>query len=398
MTRQRASTTLPRLAVRITAVAATAVLAAAYGSSSKSPTTSKSGDSSSAGVAQAQAYVTRVSKPTTNFPPPGPAINTSSLKGKSVWYIPISLSVPVFAISNGTLQTALSKVGITEHSCSGEANPSATAACINQAVARGAGAIITDGIPVALASNAFANAESHHIPVLIADQLPPAAGTPGAVQGYGNDKLAYSPQQAAALVEAEAYWTIADSKGHANVLLMPYTDSPSTLSYDASTEAIFKRDCPGCTLAIQKIGIANPTLVPSQTSSALLSHPNTQYVLPEFDALLQGNEAGIQQSGFASKVKVVTSAGDLPALQAIKSGRIAVDAGEDFPYEGWDNADEAMRMMLGKPIVTEKPPLRLFTPVNVSSFSLTPAAQASGAWYGSQAYMPMFEHLWGVGG
>ncbi len=135
----------------------------------------------------------------------------------------------MFAISNGTFQTALSKVGITEHSCSAQATPSGTAACINQAVAAGAGAIVTDAIPVALASNAYANAESHHIPVLVQDQLPPTSG-PGTVQGMGNDKLAYQPLQAANLPKAAAYWTIADSHGRANALLEPYTDSPSTLS------------------------------------------------------------------------------------------------------------------------------------------------------------------------
>jgi ribose transport system substrate-binding protein len=376
-------------------VIGTALFTVACGSSTTSSSAPTSG-ASSAGVAQAQAVVRRESRPATSFPPPGPSLNVRSLRGKSVWYIPISLSVPVFAISNGTLTTALSKVGITEHSCSGEASPSATSACINQAVGAGAGAIITDAIPVALAANAFASAESHHIPVLVQDQLPPKGG-PGTVQGFGDDRLAYQPLQAANLVEAEAYWTIADSHGQANVLLEPYTDSPSTLSYDTSTEAVFKKLCPGCTVAVQKIGLATASLTTSQTSSALLSHPNTNYVLPEFDALLQGVGQGIQQAGFTRKVKVVTSAGDLPALQAIKAGTISVDAGEDFPYIGWADADEAMRMMLGKPIVKELPPLRLFTSANVGSLALTPAAQASGVWYGSNAYTKMFEHLWGVG-
>lgn len=393
MTRQRASTPLP-LAAKFAAAAAAAVFVAACGGSNTSSPASSSGGSS-AGVAQAQAVVARESRPTTSFPPPGPPFNASSLRGKSVWYIPLSLSVPVFAISNGTLQTALSKVGLTEHSCSAQATPSGTAACINQAVAANAGAIVTDAIPVALASNAFANAESHHIPVLIQDQLPPTGG-PGTVQGFGNDKLAYQPLQAANLPEAEAYWTIADSHGKANVLLEPYTDSPSTLSYDVSTRALFKKLCPACTIVTQKIGIATASLAASQTSSALLSHQNVDYVLPEYDALLQGVGQGIQQAGFTSKVKVAESAGDLPALQAIKAGTLSVDAGEDFPYIGWADADEAMRMMLGKPIVKELPPLRLFTAANVGSLSLTPAAQASGEWYGSAAYTAMFEHLWGL--
>ncbi len=383
-----------RLAVTLILATGTATLAAACGSSTMSSGGSSSGASSS-GVAQAQAVVARESRPTTSFPAPGPAIDARSLRGKSVWYIPLSLSVPVFAISNGTLQTALSKVGLTEHSCSAQATPSGTAACINQAVAAGAGAIVTDAIPVALAPNAFANAESHHIPVLVQDQLPPTSG-PGTVQGMGNDKLAYQPLQAANLPKAAAYWTIADSHGKANILLEPYTDSPSTLAYMASTDALIKKLCPGCTMANQKIGIATASLAGSQTSSALLSHQNVNYVLPEYDALLQGVGQGIQSAGFTNKVKVASSAGDLPALEAIKAGRLSVDGGEDFPYIGWADADQAMRMMLGKPIVTERPPLRMFTAANVGSLALTPAAQASGAWYGSDGYTTMFQHLWGV--
>lgn len=53
-------------------------------------------------------------------------------------------------------------------------------------------------------------------------------------------------------------------------------------------------------------------------------------------------------------------------------------------------------MMLGMPVVAERVPVRLFTAANVSSLRLTPAAQASGEWYGSSAYATMFEHLWGV--
>ena len=395
MTGQR-SISLAHWAPKLALIAGTAVLAAACGSSSGSGTTLAPGVNSADGLARAKAAVAQESQPTTNFQPPGPAINVHSLKGKSVWYVPISLAAPVFAISNATLKTALSKVGITEHSCSGDANPSTTSGCISQAVSQGAGAIITDAIPVALAANAFASAESHHIPVLVMNQLPPPAGAPGGVKGMGDDKLAYQPLQAPNTITAEAEWVIADSNGKANVLMEPFTDSPSTVEYDARAQAVFKRDCPNCKVAIQNIGLSEASLVPSQTSSALLRNPNTQYVMPEFDALLQPVGQGVQQAGFAQKAKLVTSGGDLPALQQIKAGRLAVDAGEDFPYIGWAEADEAMRMMLGKPIVTETPPLRLFTAVNVSLLDLTPAAQASGAWYGSQAFIPMFEHLWGV--
>jgi ribose transport system substrate-binding protein len=396
MVRKRVKPRPSRVFATFAAVVVAAALATACGSSNNS-SGSTSSSSSSPGVSRAKAVVAALSRPVTSFSPPGPPLrNLKSLRGKSVWYIPISLSAPVFAIGNNALRTALGKVGITEHACSGEANPSATAACINQAVARGAGAIITDAVPVVLAANAFANAESHHIPVLIVNQLPPPHTMPGAVRGVGNDKLAYALLQDSALVGAEAEWVIADSHGKAKALLMPFTDSPSTLAYAAHAQTIFRRDCPGCQVIIQKVGLANATLIPSQTSAALLKHPGIQYVIPEFDAVLQPVGQGIQQTASNPHVKVVTAAGDLPALQQIKAGRLALDVGEDFPYAGWADADEVMRMMLGMPVVTEHVPVRLFTAANVGSLRLTPAAQASGEWYGSSAYTTMFEHLWGL--
>lgn len=394
---RRVEHTLPRALTALVALAGAAVLAAGCGSSSTS-TSSNSSGSSTAGVRQAEATVASLSRTTTSFPAPGPALtNARSLAGKTVWYIPVSLSVPVFAIANDSLRTALAKVGVHEHACSGESNPSATAACINQAVARGAGAIITDAVPVVLAANAFANAESHHIPVLIVNQLPARGHVPGAVKGVGSDKLAYALLQDSALVDAEADWIIADSGGKGKVLVMPFTDSPSTLAYAASAVATLHKRCPGCKVAVQNIGLANASLIPSQTSSALLKNQGVKYVMPEFDAVLQPVGQGIQQAGFGQHVKVATGAGDLPALQEIKAGRVALDVGQDFPYEGWADADEVMRMMLGKPVVLEHVPVRIFTAANVRSLPLTPAAQASGAWYGSDAYTTMFEHLWGVG-
>jgi ribose transport system substrate-binding protein len=380
-------------------LASAAALAAACGSSGNNSTSTSGSGASSPGVARASAVVASLSKPTTTFPAPGPPLkNVKSLKGKSVWYIPLSLSAPVFGIGNASLHAALGKVGVTVHTCSGQSNPSATSACVNEAVARGANAIVADAVPVVLAANAFAKAQSHHIPVLIVNQLPPPSPKmPGAVTGNGNDKLAYALSQDATQVKAIADWTIADSHGKANVLMEVFTDSPSTLAYGAGAVAEFKHNCPSCTITVQKVGFANASLIPSQTSSALLRNHSINYVVPEFDAVLQPVSQGIQQAGSANKVKIGTDGGDLPALQELKAGRLGAEVGEDFPYAGWADADEVMRMMLGMPVVTEHVPVRMFTRANIGSLQLTAAAQASGAWYGSNAYQGMFEHLWGLG-
>ncbi len=385
---------------RAVVLASVAVLAAACGSSNNNTSSTGGSNGSSPGVARASAVVASLSKPTTSFPAPGPALkNVKSLKGKSVWYIPLSLSAPVFGIGNSSLHTALGKVGVTVHTCSGQSNPSATSACVNEAVARGASAIIADAVPVVLAANAFASAQSHHIPVLIVNQLPPPSPKmPGAVKGNGNDKLAYALSQDVTQVKAIADWTIADSHGKANDLMLVFTDSPSTLAYGAGGVAEFKHNCPSCKITVQKVALANASLIPSQTSSALLHNHGINYVVPEFDAVLQPVSQGIQQTGAAAnKVKIGTDGGDLPALQELKAGRLGAEVGEDFPYAGWADADEVMRMMLGMPVVTEHVPVRMFTASNIGSLQLTPAAQASGKWYGSNAYQSMFEHLWGNG-
>jgi formate-dependent phosphoribosylglycinamide formyltransferase (GAR transformylase) len=67
--------------------------------------------------------------------------------------------------------------------------------------------------------------------------------------------------------------------------------------------------CPGCKTTLSKINIASLQLVPSKTSSDLLRNQSTNYVLAEFDATLQPIQAGVQQAGFANKVKAVSSSG-----------------------------------------------------------------------------------------
>jgi len=385
----------PRFAPALAVAMGVALLAAGCGSSNKSST---SGGGGGPGVAAAKARVAELSKPTTAFPPPGPAIkNLKSLSGKTVWYIPITEKVEFFQAVTGGLKTALAKAGVKLRSCSGEANPSATAACVNQAVDARAGAIIVDAIPIAVAAQAFEAAKASNIPVLVTDQDPPPPGVPGAVKGIGDSKLAYT-LSALDLQKGVADWIIADSNGKANVLVSELTDSPSTQAWiEKGALGEFKTYCPGCKTTLSKINIASLQLVPSKTSSDLLRNQSTNYVLAEFDATLQPIQAGVQQAGFANKVKAVSSSGLLGPLQQIKSGRfLHADMGIDYAYQGWAIADEVFRMMLGQPPVEEKVPNRLFTRENVVSLKLTPAAEASGEWYGSTDFKSMFTKLWGL--
>src|SRR5947209_8147942 len=152
--------------------AALVALLVAVGGCGSSKKSSKSSTAGGSGVAQAKAKVAEAYKPITSFSPPGPPINNvKSLAGKTVWYIPISQTAEFFNAVSSALQKALGKVGVHVRTCNGQANPSATAACVNQAVTSNAGAVIVDAIPIVVAAQAFAAAQKAKIPVLVTDQL-----------------------------------------------------------------------------------------------------------------------------------------------------------------------------------------------------------------------------------
>ena len=65
----------------------------------------------------------------------------------------------------------------------------------------------------------------------------------------------------------------------------------------------------------------------------------------------------------------------------------------------WYAADQALRMMSGQPAIemVQFPYQRMFTADNIGELDLTPEAEKSGEWYGSNDYRDGFLALWGLG-
>jgi ribose transport system substrate-binding protein len=356
--------------------------------------------SASSGVAHTKSVVRSLMRTTKTYPAPGPSLNVKRLKGKTVWYIPITFEDPEFATTATALKAAMAKAGMHLHTCNGAASPSATAACLNRATSTRAAGVILDSIPVVLAANAVAAVEKAGIPVLITDQIvpPTALHLPGTVSGLGNDKLSYLIGDGPISLRGISDWIIADSGGNANVLISEFTDNYSATSFvETGAKAEFQKYCGACKVTTSLVTNANFALIPSETSAALISNPTTNYVLSEFDASLQVVYGGVQSAGYTKKVRGASTVGILAGLQMIKTNNyLAADLGTDFPYQGWADADQIFRMILHKPIVSETIPQRLFTSANIGTVKLTPAAETTGEWYGSLAYKKMFATLWGV--
>lgn len=351
---------------------------------------SGSGGGSDAGLAHAKAAVAKAEKQPASFPVPDAKVTgVSKLRGKTVYYVPITQQAAQFKITGAALKKALHTVGISLQICNGNSNPSQVSGCVNQAVGAHAGAIITDSVPYAMVANALDAAQHKGIPVAITDQIPDSAHPAG-------DKLAYLEGAGADMLTSVADWIIADSGGTANVLINESTDSPSTKAYVAAAQREFKKYCTGCTVATNTISSANFSMIASSTSSALLSHPQTDYLVSEFDQYLQPTIGGLQQSGKKAKVKATSAAATLSGLQMVKSKALHADAAQASAFQGWASADMALRLMTGQPVKTQRIPSRLFDDSNIGDATLTGAAQDSGAWFGPSSYISAYQKLWGV--
>jgi ribose transport system substrate-binding protein len=390
--KRRASRRVRRTLPVIAGIACLALLAACGSSSTSSSSTSPSAsDAGAAGVAKAQQMVTQYQALTTNYPvPTGSVSNVASLKGKTVYYIPLASFIPTFAAMGAALKLTFAKVGMTVQICDGKTQPSAIAACVQQAVAANAAGMILDAIPYGMAQNALDSAKSKGIPIIIADQVAPAGTT-------NSNELAWisGPTD---MPSQQAWWNIAHSNGNANVIIAEETDNPSAIGYAEASRAIYAQNCPNCKVTVKQVTATTNALLASQTSSNILANPNVDYYVIEFEDSLQPTMQGIQQSGKSSSINASVGAATTFGLGLVASGKAALKAGVavDNAYGSWAFTDQMLRMATKSGPVDESIPTRLFDSTNIGSIQVTPAAQAAGTWWGDNSYQAKFLSLWGV--
>ncbi|EFC84281.1 hypothetical protein FrEUN1fDRAFT_2581 [Parafrankia sp. EUN1f] len=381
-----------RWAMLVAALTAAGLLAGCGSDSTDSDGASTAGGGASTAAGDLAAKVTELSNPRKTLPIPTDEVEgIDKLRGKTVYYIPITQQAPALTVTARALTSALSSAGVDVHVCNGNSNPSDITSCVNQATGAGAAAIITDAIPYALAGNALGAAQSKGIPVLITNQIPDSAHP-------ASDRLGYIEGAGKAQQRAIADWIIVDSGGKANVVINGSTDSPSTQAYVAAAQEEYKAHCPDCEVKVNKISSANFSLIASSTSSAILTTPGVGYVVSEFEQYLQPTLNGVQQSGKASSIRGAAGSAQITGLQMLASGKfLHVDSGQANVFQGWVDADAAIRMMLGLPLPEYEIPIRLFTRDNVKDITVSSEAEATGEWFGPTDFPAKFRALWGLG-
>lgn len=391
-------TTTPRTRILTTlGTLAVAALALSGCSSDAAPETGSSASATTAGApAELSDAVAALLKPRDSYPIPTETIaDVSAMKGKTVYYIPITLQAPQFGVTQQTITDALGKVGAKVQACDGKGTPTDIAACITQATDAKAAAIVTDAIPYVLAANALDAAQAAGIPVIISNQIPDEGHPASKTLHYIED--AGTPMQ-----EAISQWIALDAlenhDGKASVLINQSMDGPSPAAFVAAGNKLMEKYCPDCAVTINGISSSNFSLIPTSTSSALLKDPNVGFVVTQYEQFLQPTQTGVQQSGRLADIKGVAGAAQLASLTAIKDENfLYAAASQAAAFQGYVDADAAIRLTLGIDVPEYEIPVRLFTRDTIADVTITDAAQRSGEWFGPTDFPEKFATLWNVG-
>jgi len=387
--------TAPLTRGRVIAIAGTvavAALALAGCDSTGTPATSgaPTDTATTSGPTGLAADIAQLEAPLASWPiPTDPVSDKDALKGKTVYFVPVTLQAPQFGTTQTGLTEALKSLGANIQVCDGQGIPTTIAACITQATQAGAAAIIADAIQYELAGNAFDAAQAAGIPVIITDQAPssahPDSKTLVTITGEVGDRMD----------ESVAKWVVNDAQGPADVLANVATDGSSPAIFFKAAQAVY--DANQATVTTNNVSAANFALVAPSTSAALLKDPKIGYLHIQFGQYVQASEGGVKAAGLGGKVKLVTTAAQLGELQAVKSGDLSAAASPSAVFEGWIFADAALRIVAGDKVPDYTVPMRLFTADNIGSITLDADAMNSGAWYGpTDSISSGFEKLWGV--
>jgi ribose transport system substrate-binding protein len=363
----------------------------ASSTSSGASTSAPSGGTATANgsdVAAVQQLVADRKQPSNTFKAPGPPVDATSLKGKTIWFVPLGAVIPVLGVEAQGIEEAAKGLGVTVRTCDGKLQPAAAASCIKQATDSGADGILIDSVTPETVAPALKAAEAKQIPVV---QIFGLAGPESKFSQY------VSLQDVTANALA-ADWIIADSDGKANVLASKVLgDAAATNTYVNGGAKEFAQKCPDCKVDIVT---STPTTVESitaSTSTALLKNPDADYGFPEFDFLAPLFARGVQQAGRSRSMKLVSTNAALSSMKLVKSGQQAADAATNRNYGGWVAVDAWIRMALGKaPQTDDFIPSRIFDDENIGSVELSDAAARSGEWFGDTSYKQDFLKSWGT--
>lgn len=347
-----------------------------------------SGSSSGAGSIAAPPQPAEFSKVVA----PGPPLtNLAALKGKTVFWIPITSQAPVFSIEQVAAKDAFASVGVNLQVCDGQATPGEVSKCVNQAIAAGAAGIITSSLPPEFAQQSFSAAAAAGIPMLFVNS--------NSAPAEWGDKAAVLPPNFVQQAHLNNDLIVADSGGKGKVLLVGVTDSSATtVSFDEGMQKYLTEKCSGCKVDAVQTNSTQMSQLTSLVSAALVKNPDTQYVFVQFDAVAAPVVQAIRQLNKTSSIKLLALRTQLDGMQRVADGSQFADTGDCTACLGWNEADAMLRMMQGQKVDTSKyvTPIKTYTSANIKGADISQAGWESGKWQTTDDFRALYKKLWGA--
>jgi ribose transport system substrate-binding protein len=345
------------------------------------------------GVATAKKLVMKEERFSATKPNLPPVAVGQSLKGKTIYYIASGLSFPFSQEVSKGVKDAATAVGVSDTVVDSGGDPSKASSLLDQAVSQKASAIILQGTDPGAVTAALQGAKSAHIPVVSVGALNEGAVSPAvaAVGLSANASFDYID-----VARRLAHLVVAESNGKADVVFV----GSSTFKINGPTEKAFKTElhrlCPSCKLTLKDSPLTQwATGLASQTKTILTNDPKVNYIVPVVDAMVLYMKPAIFAAHAQGRVKILSQNASLQDMQSVakRNDPEIADVGGPEQWLGWAAADEAFRVMLGKPsVANEHVPNRTFTRNNIRSINLK---ANESAWYGGFDFRAYYKHVWG---
>jgi ribose transport system substrate-binding protein len=346
-------------------------------------------DVSAANVSAAKAQITKFSAVPT-FQSTAEPIDISSLKGKTVYSIPITTSIPFYKDGEAAMSAAAKKAGVKYVTFPAQGKVSDFQQGFSDAINAKASVIILNGpLPDVLAPQLRA-AKAAGVKVIAAHEEDPTSPTPKGVDAVAAGEF----YNAARLMVDKA---VADQNGKAvNALAISADETrPSKGMVAAMKDELSKRCGAKCKLTVTNVPVADwATKIQPQVQSELNRNGEINTILPIYDSMAQYTDPAIRQAARGRTVNVYSFNGT-PSINELmqKSGsNLKMNVGESPTLIGLLTMDQAFRLMLGKePLDKPAAPLRVFTPENVDEAGTPPV---SGKGFGDVD--AGYDKLWGL--
>lgn len=323
------------------------------------------------------------------FVPPGEPFDAKAcMAGKKIFTIPASSSIPFIKTISDHKGELAAEFGFEHMEWENQGNPTQWIQGIEHAANNGFNLVsLLAGADPRFFEPQVAQAQAAGVKVVTSHLTGLEQDAPAGVDAA----TAIDYRKAGELM---ADWTIAQTDGKVNALVVVSNEALSTDSIVSGLTEAFETRCPDCKFEIVNVPITDwATRIQPTVAGALQANADLNYVIPIYDSMSTFVTPAIAIAGRAEQVKVATFNGTPFVLDLIRQGDVEMDIGENLDWIAHAMLDAEMRLLCDlEPIRDSKVPLRVFSADNVAEVG-EPADAAKG--YGD-AYVEGFRKLWMV--